>query len=115
MSWQGRIIVSNSKLINTRSVSTVKYNFADYYFLNQYFISVDWLALFSSTMCNDIEGLWRLFNEAISASIIKYVPKGCNKQRNNGHSYPMCIKRALNKKVSLWYKRFSPAGRVAYK
>ena len=39
LSWQERIIVSDSKLVNTRSVSTVKYNFAqaDYYSLNQYF------------------------------------------------------------------------------
>ena len=27
----------------------------------------------------------------------------------------MFIKRVLNKKVSLWHKRFSPVGRVAYK
>ena len=59
LSWQKCIIISDSKLVNTRPVSTVKYNFAcaDYYSFNQYFSSVDRLALFTSAMCNDIEGL----------------------------------------------------------
>ena len=56
-----------------------------------------------------------IFNETISTAIVKYVTKGCNKQRNNGHSYPMFIKCVLNKEISLWHKRFLPAGRVAYK
>ena len=56
-----------------------------------------------------------LFNEAFSTAIVKYIPKGYNKQRKNGHSYPIFIKCVLNKKVSLKLKHFLPAGRVAYK
>ena len=67
-------IISDSKLVRARSVGTVKYNFArtNYYTLDQYLSSVDCVALFSSTSCNEIDGLWHKFNEAINATNFKY-------------------------------------------
>ena len=119
VSWEERTLVRPSDYQSTATppVDTSIYNFsgADYGALNQYFSSFYWPAVLPTNLQNDIELLWNAFKQVIFCAIDKFVPKLENISSGKSSAYPTFIKRALNKKKSLWRKRHSKSGKIAYK
>jgi Reverse transcriptase (RNA-dependent DNA polymerase)/Endonuclease-reverse transcriptase len=99
---------NNSDVIN-------KFNFsnADYLGLNQYLSSINWDQIFYSNTTPDVEFLWTQFKSVLIHAISLFVP--LLTQSSSSTKYPSYIRKALNKKKTLWRKRISASGLAAYK
>jgi hypothetical protein len=99
------------------NVQNSLFNFAkaDYEMLHDYLSAVDWPHEFMACHPSDIESLWSIFKRILFNAISVCVPVTTSSQRSSKLSYPKHIRVALNKKKTLWRKRFSALGKSAYK